>query len=323
MTEGLHLRFDTAAHAAPDRFEYWRDWCAQAIDVPMALELVPGASGEFAASVDTLRVGEAHFVNHRSQALVGSWTRDATAAAARLRLMIMAPSPRGIGSCYGRRFPLAEGGAFLVGDTDGGWETETPLHGIQVNVPRQALDVTDGQLARFNDQPRLCRNPTFTGLVRPALVGVTAHLQALSHADVPELEDLWVSLLTMLIRSLAGHDTNGTDTAPARWLQVRRHIRAHLSDPRLSPATIAQALHISRSTLYTALPADSEGLASEIRHQRLARAHAILRSADNTQSIAAVGAAVGMPNPAQFSRAFHRRFGLTPSELRADHRAAR
>jgi AraC-like DNA-binding protein len=92
----------------------------------------------------------------------------------------------------------------------------------------------------------------------------------------------------MLTRSLVGRDTVGADTAPARWLQAQRHIRAHLADRRLSPTTIADALHISRSTLYTAQPDDSDGIAAEIRRQRLARAHTMLRDPTNSQSIAEI-----------------------------------
>jgi AraC-like DNA-binding protein len=323
MMTGLHLRFDTTALAPQDRFEYWRDWCAQAIDAPMQLEPVHRSPHAFEAVAETLQVGAVQFVNHRSGAVAGSWTRDATAAAGRLRLMILAPTPGGVGTCYGQRYALAEGAAVLIGETDGGWETLEGLHGMQVNVPREALSVTDAQLAVFNEQRRMRHEPSFGGLVRPALLGLIGQLEALSATDLPELEDLWISLLTMLVRGLSGHDTNGEETAPARWLQVQRHIRAHLSDPRLSPATIAAALHISRSTLYAALPADSEGLAAEIRHQRLDRARALLCAPVGSQSIAEIGASVGMRSAAQFSRAFHQRFGVTPRQLRADSRAAR
>jgi hypothetical protein len=40
--------------------------------------------------------------------------------------------------------------------------------------------------------------------------------------DLPEPPELWISLLTMLTRSLAGRDTSGTDTALARRFQVQR-----------------------------------------------------------------------------------------------------
>ena len=121
----------------------------------------------------------------------------------------------------------------------------------------------------------------------------------------------------MLVRSLLGQDTNGTDTARARRLQIRRYIRANLADPRLSPARIADALHVSRRTLYAALSPDDDGVAAEIRGQRLERARAILLDPSQKRSVAEVAATVGLPNPAHFSRIFRSRYGLSPSDLRA------
>ena len=321
MTNVLYQRFDTPGLAARDRFEYWRDWCSQAVDVPMQLEPVRKLPYDFDARAEALTVGAVNFIEHRSGAVIGSWTRDATAAAERLRLMIVAPTPAGIGSCHGQQFSLAHGAAVLVGGSDGGWQTRDGLYGIQVNVPREAVPVSDAQLAVFNDQRRLRQDPTFTGLVRPALLGLTGHLQALARPDLFELEHLWISLMTMLTRSLAGHDTTGTDSAPARWLQVQRYIRANITNPRLSPTSIADALYISRSTLYASVPADTNGIAAEIHRQRLSRARSMLRDPTNTQPIAEIAASVGLPNAARFSRAFRDHYGLTPRQLRADDQA--
>jgi AraC-like DNA-binding protein len=322
MTKGLHQRFDAPGLAADDRFEYWRGWYSDAIDVPMQLEPVRRLPYAFDASAEALTIGAVDIVEYRFGAAVGSWTGEAIMATDRLRLVILAPTPAATGSWYDRRVSLADGAAVLLGETEGRWQTREGLHGIQVNVPRQAVPVTEAQLAAFADPRRLRSDPTFSGLVRPALLGLAGHLGALSNTDVPELQQLWISLLTMLTRSLAGRDTAGVDTAPARRLQVRRYIRAHLADPRLSPTTIADALHISRSTLYAALPADSGGVAAEVRRQRLERAHTLLRDPANTQPIAEIAASVGIPSAAQFSRAFRERYALSPRQLRPDRPSA-
>jgi AraC-like DNA-binding protein len=314
----LHQRFDAPGLAADDRFEYWRGWYSDAIDVPMQLEPVRRLPYAFDASAEALTVGTVDLVEYRFGAAVGSWTREAITAADRLRLVILAPTPAATGSWHDRQVSLINGAAVLLGQTGGRWQTQEGLHGLQINVPRQAVPVSDTQLAAFNDPRRLRHDPVFTGLVRPALLGLGGHLDALADTDMTELEQLWISLLTMLMRSLAGCDTTGTDTAPARRLQVRHYIRDHLTDPQLSPTMIADALHISRSTLYAALPADSGGVAAEVRRQRLARAHTIIRDATNLQSIAEIAVSVGIPSAAQFSRAFRERYGLSPRQLRAD-----
>ncbi len=318
MTNALYQRFASPGTASHDRFEAFRDWCAETIDVPMRMEPVHRFPFDFDASVEALAVGDVDLVEYDSGPAVGSWTREGARAAGKLRLMMLAPSARGHGACYGEKLALDRGAAVLVGDTDGLWHTEEWFHGIQVNVPREAIPVTDAHLAAFNDQERLLRDPIFAGLVRPTLLGLTGRLEKLGSSDVRELRTVWISLLTMLTRSLAGADTVGVDTAPARWLQVRRHIRANLSDPELSPDSIAAALFISRSTLYEAVPEDSEGIAAEIRRQRLARARAALRDPANTQSIAEIAASVGLLNHSRFTRAFRDRYAATPRQVRGE-----
>ena len=320
MTSPIYHRFDAKPIDAPDRFEYWRDWCAHAVDVPMRLERVGRRAGDFNASAEALSVGLVGFVDHRSGPVQGSWTQDATRAAERLRLMILAPAAGGKGFCHGHTFSLDRGAAALVGATDGGWETTNGLRGIQVNVPREALPITDQQLVLFNDQRRLLRDPTFIALVRPAMLGLSGHLEALAHRPLVGLPELWISLLTMLARSLADDGLDGIDTGPARRLQINRYIEAKLADPRLSPGMIADALHISRTALYAASAPDT-GIAADIARRRVARAHAMLSDPKNTQSIAKIGELVGIPNPAHFSRTFRKHYGLSARQLRADSRA--
>jgi hypothetical protein len=135
---------------------------------------------------------------------------------------------------------------------DGRWRAGQGLQGIQVNVPREAVAFTEATCpvqrpAAPASRPHLHPfSPSRAGRSRGASRFPRRH-------GLPELEGLWVSLLIMLTRSLAGRDSKGTDTAPARWLQAQRFIRANLANPNLSPTTIADALHISRSTLYATL----------------------------------------------------------------------
>ena len=318
MTRGLYQRFASPGLAVDERFEYWRDWYSQAIDVPMRLEPRRRGPADFDASAESLSVDDIDLVEYRFGPAVGSWTLEGIAPAERLRLVILAPSGGAVGSWHGRRLSLEGGAAVLLGETPGGWETEHGLRGIQVNVPRAAVEVTESELALFNDQRRLGKDPVFAGLVRPALLGLTGRLDALGASEVPELRSVWISLLTMLTRSLAGDDTVGVDTAPARWLQVCAYIRDNLSDPALSPTTIAEALFVSRSTLYASIPRGTEGIAAEIQRQRLAGARARLGDPANSQSIAEIAASVGLPHHSRFTRAFRRRYEVTPRQVRAE-----
>jgi AraC-like DNA-binding protein len=318
MTRELYQRFASPGIAGDERFEYWRDWYSQAIDVPMQLEPRRRGPGDFDASAEALSVDDVDLVEYRFGPAIGSWTREGIAPAERLRLVILAPSGGAVGSWHGCRLSLRGGAAVLLGDTPGRWETDHGLRGIQVNVPRASVEVTEAQLALFNGQRRLDQDPVFAALVRPALLGLTGRLDAVGANDVHELRSIWISLLTMLTRSLAGRDTVGVDTAPARWLQVCGYIRDNLSDPGLSPASIAEALFVSRSTLYASVPPGTEGIAAEIQRQRLARARARLGDPANPQSIAEIAASVGLPSHSRFTRAFRRRYEATPRQVRAE-----
>jgi AraC-like DNA-binding protein len=197
------------------------------------------------------------------------------------------------------------------------------MRAIQVNVPRQAVSITDRAIDKINEPSRLRRDPTFASLIGPLLLGLAGQLDTFADAPISELDGVWISLMNMLVRSLVGDDTTGTDTAKARRLELGRHIRVNLADPRLSPATIAEALHVSLRTLYAALSPDEEGVAAEIRRQRLERARAMLLDPSHARSVAEIASTVGLPNTAHFSRIFRARYGISPSELRGSATATR
>jgi len=318
MTIPRHLRFDTPEIAAGDRFEYWRSWFSQAIDAPTALEPIENPPRAFQASAEVVGVGEVDIVELRCGPAIGSWSREEVEPSDRLRLALLAPARSATGRWHGRDVSLARGSVTLLGRTAGRWCAPNGFRAIQVNVPRPAVPVSDRDVDRINDPARMFRDPMFALLIRPSLLGVAGRLDTLARGDVQDLGDVWISLMNILVRSLVGDDTNGTDTAAARRLQLDRYIRAHLADPRLSPSTIAEALHMSPRTLYAALPPEHEGVAAEIRRQRLERARVMLLDSAEMRSIADIAATVGLPNSAHFSRLFRARYGHSPSELRRD-----
>ena len=326
IESGLYRRFEAPKVAARDRLEYWRAWFSSSVDVPLRIEPLCGQErvAGFDAAGEAVSADGVNLVEYRFGAAAGGWSREAIEPAHRLRLAILAPSPNATGCWHQNRLSLDRETAVLVGNTSGRWHAPHGLRGLHVSVPRDQVEVTDPQLEAFNDQRRLRKNPVFARLIRPALLALAGHLSTVADTDQPELGAIWTSLLNLLMRSLAGKDGDGTDTAAARRVQARRHIRENLADPNLCPDTVAAALHISRSTLYAALPSDQDGdgVAAEIRRQRLELAHAMLSDATDTRPIAQIAACVGLPNAAHFSRSFREHHGLSPRELRASHIAA-
>ena len=320
-----YQRFDTPGIMPSERFEYWRSWYSQAVDVPMRLEPADTLARTFQASAEVLGDGAVDVVELHCGPAVGSWQREATEAADRLRLLLVAPTPAAVGHWHGHDVSLEQGAVALLGNSDGSWRAPTGLHGIQVNLPRAAVAISDAEIATINDRQLVQRDPVFGSLVRPVLLGMAGRLRELSHADMTELPAVWPSMIAMLTRSLAGRDTNGAEPALARRIQARRFIRAHLADPGLSPDGIARAVHVSRRTLYASFPAADDGIAAEIRRQRLQRARAMLLDPAVTRPIAEIAAAVGLTSPAHFSRLFRAEYGHSPRAARAhrEHDAQR
>lgn len=103
--------------------------------------------------------------------------------------------------------------------------------------------------------------------------------------------------------------------------EVRSWIEARLHDPRLTPSDVAAAHAISVRTLHALFEPTGESLGGFLRRRRLERARdELLARPDAT--VTQVAFRWGFRSAAHFSRAFRAAFGVSPSELRVERRAA-
>lgn len=93
-------------------------------------------------------------------------------------------------------------------------------------------------------------------------------------------------------------------------------IRERLTAPWLTPDYLADALGVSRRTLYAAFASDRRTVAGTIRHARLDRARDLLQRLDPDYSVAEIAAESGFQNAAHFSRLYRAEFGMAPSSDR-------
>ena len=100
-------------------------------------------------------------------------------------------------------------------------------------------------------------------------------------------------------------------------VSVREYIEANLSDPLLSPASVAAAHFISTRHLHNVFHESGTTVASWIRTQRLEGARRELRDPlHGGKSVSAVAARWGFLDAAHFSRTFRDAFGVSPSDWR-------
>lgn len=99
--------------------------------------------------------------------------------------------------------------------------------------------------------------------------------------------------------------------------RIRAYIEHNLRDPSLSVDTIAKALSCSKSYLHRVFATQEQTLAQYILARRLDKCCAELeRRTERRGSIAELAYSWGFNSLSHFGRAFSRRFGVSPSDLR-------
>lgn len=126
--------------------------------------------------------------------------------------------------------------------------------------------------------------------------------------------DLAFALLRRQVRAgPEGRDVSGQGLFTAAKLYIERHL--HRLD--LTPGSVARALGCSRARLYRAFAERNLAVFELIREVRLQRSRELLRTAP-AREVSAIAFECGYDDPSTFNRAFKRRFGLSPSEWRAE-----
>jgi AraC-like DNA-binding protein len=97
---------------------------------------------------------------------------------------------------------------------------------------------------------------------------------------------------------------------------IKRHIEANLNSSSLTASDLCRRFRISRASLYRLFDAE-DGLARFIQGQRLNRALRQLVSPSwQGKDLIDLAADLRFSSPSTFIRAFRRRFGVTPGEIR-------
>jgi AraC-like DNA-binding protein len=133
-------------------------------------------------------------------------------------------------------------------------------------------------------------------------------------------EHLVDSALAVLSHAIAERDPGGhaRQTVSDKRLQdVLRFIDIHLSDPKLSIATVAEGCGISPRYLSFLLKLHGTPFSALVWEKRLKMASSWLSSSKpNDISISEIAYNVGFKSPAHFSRMFKRVFSVSPREYR-------
>ncbi|MEV6056531.1 helix-turn-helix domain-containing protein [Streptomyces sp. NPDC052107] len=201
-----------------------------------------------------------------------------------------------------------------------GWAGDHSLAGVvgvMVQVPRALVPVSARRVEQVS--PLLMPATSgmaalFSGYFRQLVAGAAAYRAT----DDTHLANVTVELLTALLV----HHLDAGSAAPdethrdALLLQIKAFVQEHLGEPRLGPATIAAAHHLSVRSLHR-LFGQGTTVAGWIRSRRLECCHRDLANPLLRHlPIRAIGARWGLGEPAHFSRIFRAAYGMSASEYR-------
>ena len=186
--------------------------------------------------------------------------------------------------------------------------------------PRERVLAVCPRLADVGTLPPLHANAGARLLAR-YLDALATEESALTDGGEPTLgtaTDVALELLRAAVEP--GMPSDRAARRDAQRASVRRYIRMHLHDPRLTPESIARAHAMSLRALHALFEHTGESVAALVRRSRLARCRADLELPD-TGSITEIAFRWGFGDAAHFSNAFKREFGVTPREVRRESAA--
>jgi len=189
--------------------------------------------------------------------------------------------------------------------------TETTEHFVVI-VPHDLVIGRGIRLDRLSAQRFSAR----TGVGRLAADLIHSTFGELATISPACDDDLAASLMSLMFLPLSNETAHASEGLRYR---IESYIRDQLRDPELSIDKIASALRCSKRYLHMAFAACERSIADHIWTARLDGCRGDLaRRVD--LSISEIAFAWGFSSSAHFSRAFRKRFGVTPSAFRRGDR---
>lgn len=185
-------------------------------------------------------------------------------------------------------------------------------------VPRRRLEVADSDLRRVMGVPLRCEEGV--GALVSSFLSALASEAAFHQTQIGyRLARNAVDLLAALVTGFVEEEQTDSPGVGAQTLsRIRTFIELHLTDPDLSPESIALAHHISVRYLHKLFQSEGTTVSQLIRLRRLeACRYELGRAPDRRLAVAAVAHRWGFASASHFSRVFRAAYGMSPSEWQA------
>lgn len=316
-TATLHAHFSVNHLPQPQRYDVWRDSIACIFDVEPGRRQAYAEDGGFHASIDAHMIGPLFLATTTTRSQ--NWCRSAQAMARdgmdHYMLQLYESGTQRCSWQHGS-FEMPDDG-ILVYDLSQEMRAETSdFSNVSLILPRQMI----GELLQAPDDQHMRqlngREP-LVALLREHMLGLKRHAATLDLPQAMALTPIITQLVAACLNTSAasGRPDGGPGSAVQLTL-LRRDIEMRLGDTDLSPADLRARHGLSRSRLYEIF-APLGGISGYIRERRLRRALlALVDPAMISHGIGEIALASGFRSISDFSRAFQRRYGLSPRVVR-------
>ena len=312
------LQFSSERLPGQKRLDAWREVFSRAVlksdvtpvnqDEPfharMALQHLPGLSITWGSS-SSLRI-------ERPPGLVADGDDDL--------ILILSLAGQATGQQCGRELQLEPGGAVLwANGVPGRFRCSQNYSLTQLKLPARGLQTmvrdVEGAVMRPLDR---------RGKALAVLAGYVAALRLTLDRTAPEARLMFATHIRDLVALTLGADADTADLARRRGLRaarlaaVRAYIAENLTRPDLGVRQVAARQSISPRYLQMLFDAEGATFSEFVLEQRLARIHRLLTDPRlDKLPIGVIALDAGFGDLSYFNRVFRRRYGATPSEIRA------
>lgn len=153
------------------------------------------------------------------------------------------------------------------------------------------------------------------------MIALANQLPLLQLTDLPALVEATRAMMLACVSPSAGNVEMASHPISTTLLdRAQKIIQSKLFDPTLGPQTLERELGVSRSRLYRMFEAFG-GVKHYIQHRRLLDAHAALANPSDQRRILDLAEQRCFSDGTEFSRAFKREFGYSPTDVRFGKRS--
>jgi AraC-like DNA-binding protein len=316
--------FTVNALPRQDRFEVWRTSLGTVFEIEGPSRIDGGGASKsksptFSGSLEALLFGGMLLVRVRSSGF--SWRRSARMIARNgldhivLKVQETGQTAYETGGASGVLMP----GQVVVSDLREEMASESGAFGcLSLVLPRRTLEpflrVPDDQHGRL-----LSEREPLVALLRDHLKGLMTHGQGITLEGAKDVVPA-TSALAAACLNAGLDDRPGLIDGMGRTAlsMLKSHIEENLTDRGLTTDRLARDFGLSRSKLYR-LFNPLGGVASYVRERRLRHAMSVLMDHDQAAvPIYLIATGAGFGDETDFSRAFRRRFGVTPRDIRRE-----